>query len=164
MINTRLRLGQGYDVHVFEPGDYVTLGGVRIAHTQGVRAHSDGDVLLHALCDALLGAAALGDIGLHFPDTDPRWRGADSRVFLRHVRDLLAQQGFAIVNVDSTVLAEAPRLGKHRETMRANIAADLGIALDCVNVKATTSEGMGFVGRREGLACHAIALIERVSP
>ncbi len=164
MINTRLRLGQGYDVHVFEPGDYVTLGGVRIAHTQGVRAHSDGDVLLHALCDALLGAAALGDIGLHFPDTDPRWRGADSRVFLRHVRDMLAQQGFAIVNVDSTVLAEAPRLGKHRETMRANIAADLGIALDCVNVKATTSEGMGFVGRREGLACHAIALIERVSP
>ncbi len=164
MINTRLRLGQGYDVHVFEPGDYVTLGGVRIAHTQGVRAHSDGDVLLHALCDALLGAAALGDIGLHFPDTDPRWRGADSRVFLRQVRDLLAQQGFAIVNVDSTVLAEAPRLGKHRETMRANIAADLGIALDCVNVKATTSEGMGFVGRREGLACHAIALIERVSP
>ncbi len=164
MINTRLRLGQGYDVHVYEPGDYVTLGGVRIAHTQGVRAHSDGDVLLHALCDALLGAAALGDIGLHFPDTDPRWRGADSRVLLRHVRDLLAQQGFAIVNVDSTVLAEAPRLGKHRETMRANIAADLGIALDCVNVKATTSEGMGFVGRREGLACHAIALIERVSP
>lgn len=156
-----LRIGQGYDVHVFEPGDHVTLGGVRIPHSQGIRAHSDGDVLLHALCDALLGAAALGDIGMHFPDTDPRWRGADSRVFLRHVRDLLAERAFAIVNVDATVLAEAPRLGKHRETMRANIAEDLGIALDRVNVKATTSEGAGFIGRREGLACHAIALIEQ---
>jgi 2-C-methyl-D-erythritol 2,4-cyclodiphosphate synthase len=158
-----LRIGQGYDVHVFEPGDHVTLGGVRIPHSQGIRAHSDGDVLLHALCDALLGAAALGDIGMHFPDTDPRWRGADSRVFLRHVRELLAERGFAVVNVDATVLAEAPRLGKHRETMRANIAEDLGIALDRVNVKATTSEGAGFIGRREGLACHAIALIEQRS-
>lgn len=156
-----LRIGQGYDVHVFEDGDHVTLGGVRIPHTQGIRAHSDGDVLLHALCDALLGAAALGDIGMHFPDTDQRWRGADSRVLLRHVRDLLVERRFAIVNVDTTVLAEAPRLGKHRETMRENIAADLGIALDRVNVKATTSEGMGFIGRREGLACHAIALIEQ---
>lgn len=162
-MSSPLRIGQGYDVHTFEAGDHVTLGGVRIPHTQGIRAHSDGDVLLHALCDALLGAAALGDIGVHFPDTDPRWRGADSRVFLRHVRDLLAQRGFAIVNVDTTVLAEAPRLGKHRETMRANIAADLGLPLDCVNVKATTSEGMGFIGRREGLACHAIALIEQRS-
>jgi 2-C-methyl-D-erythritol 2,4-cyclodiphosphate synthase len=157
---TSLRIGQGYDVHVFEAGDHVTLGGVRIEYTQGIRAHSDGDVLLHALCDALLGAAALGDIGMHFPDTDPRWRGADSRVFLRHVRELLATRSFAIVNVDTTVLAEAPRLGKHRETMRANIATDLGIPMDCVNVKATTSEGAGFIGRREGLACHAIALIE----
>lgn len=158
---TTLRIGQGYDVHVFEAGDHVTLGGVRIPHTQGIRAHSDGDVLLHALCDALLGAAALGDIGMHFPDTDPRWRGADSRVFIRHVRALLAERAFAIVNVDATVLAEAPRLGKHREAMRANIAADLGIPLDRVNVKATTSEGAGFIGRREGLACHAIALIEQ---
>jgi 2-C-methyl-D-erythritol 2,4-cyclodiphosphate synthase len=158
-----MRIGQGYDVHVFEPGDYVTLGGVRIPHTHGIRAHSDGDVLLHALCDALLGAAALGDIGMHFPDSDPRWRGADSRVFLRHVRDLLVQRSFAIVNVDTTVLAEAPRLGKHRETIRANIAADLGLPLECVNVKATTSEGVGFVGRREGLACFAIALIEHHS-
>lgn len=157
---TSLRVGQGYDVHVFEPGDHVTLGGVRIAHTQGIRAHSDGDVLLHALCDALLGAAALGDIGMHFPDTDPRWRGTDSRVFLRHVRDLLTQRDFAIVNVDATVLAEAPRLGKHRDAMRTNIAADLGIDLDRVNIKATTSEGMGFVGRKEGLACQAIAFIE----
>jgi 2-C-methyl-D-erythritol 2,4-cyclodiphosphate synthase len=157
---TNLRIGQGYDVHVFESGDHVTLGGVRIEHTQGIRAHSDGDVLLHALCDALLGAAALGDIGMHFPDTDPRWRGADSRVLLRHVRGLLMQRSFAIVNVDTTVLAEAPRLGKHREMMCANIATDLGIPMDCVNVKATTSEGAGFIGRREGLACHAIALIE----
>lgn len=163
MVCSALRIGQGYDVHVFEAGDYVTLGGVRIPHTQGIRAHSDGDVLLHALCDALLGAAALGDIGMHFPDTDARWRGADSRVFVRHVRDLLAARNFTIVNVDTTVLAEAPRLGKHRETMRANIAADLGIPLDRVNVKATTSEGMGFIGRREGLACHAIALIEQRS-
>jgi len=157
---TGLRIGQGYDVHVFEPGDHVTLGGVRIDHTQGIRAHSDGDVLLHALCDALLGAAALGDIGMHFPDTDARWRGTDSRVFLRHVKQLLAERTFRIVNVDATILAEAPRLGKHRETMRSNIAADLELPLDCVNVKATTSEGAGFIGRREGLACHAIALIE----
>jgi 2-C-methyl-D-erythritol 2,4-cyclodiphosphate synthase len=156
-------VGQGYDVHVFEPGDHVTLGGVRIPHTHGIRAHSDGDVLLHALCDALLGAAGLGDIGMHFPDTDPRWRGADSRVFLRHVRDLLDERSFAIVNVDTTVLAEAPKLGKHRESMRANIAADLGLPLERVNVKATTSEGVGFIGRREGLACLAIALIEQRS-
>lgn len=161
---TPLRVGQGYDVHVFEAGDHVTLGGVRIPHAQGIRAHSDGDVLLHALCDALLGAAALGDIGMHFPDSDPRWRGADSRVFLRHIKDLLAQRSFGVVNVDVTVLAEAPRLGKHRDMMRANIAADLGLALDRVNIKATTSEGAGFIGRREGLACHAIALIEQLIP
>ena len=161
---TALRIGQGYDVHAFEPGDHVTLGGVKIAHTLGIRAHSDGDVLLHALCDALLGAAGLGDIGMHFPDTDPTWRGADSRAFVRHVRELLEQRGFAIVNVDTTVLAEAPRLGKHRETMRQNIAADLSIPLERVNVKATTSEAMGFIGRREGLACHAIALIEQRTP
>jgi 2-C-methyl-D-erythritol 2,4-cyclodiphosphate synthase len=159
-----LRIGQGYDVHVFEAGDHVVLGGVRIPHAQGIRAHSDGDVLLHALCDALLGAAALGDIGMHFPDTDPRWRGVDSRVFLRHVRDLLVQHSFEVVNVDATVLAEAPRLGKHRETMCANIAVDLGIEVERVNVKATTSEGAGFIGRREGLACHAIVLIERSAP
>lgn len=158
---TGLRVGQGYDVHAFGPGDHVMLGGVKIAHTSGVRAHSDGDVLLHALCDALLGAAALGDIGMHFPDTDPQWRGADSRSFLRHTRELLRREGFAVVNVDVTVLAEAPRLGKHREAMRTNISADLGIGNDQVNIKATTSEGMGFVGRQEGLGCHAIALIER---
>ena len=155
------RIGQGYDVHAFEPGDHVTLGGVRIAHTQGIKAHSDGDVLLHAICDALLGAAALGDIGMHFPDTDPQWRGTDSRVFLQRVRELLRERGYRVVNIDSTVLAEAPRLGKHREAMRANIAADLQIDIGQVNVKATTSEGLGFVGRRDGIASHAIALIER---
>ena len=160
-MTTPLRIGQGYDVHAWEDGDHVTLGGVRIPHTHGVRAHSDGDVLLHAICDALLGAAALGDIGMHFSDTDPRWRGADSRMFVRHIRDLLGAQGFDIVNVDATVLADAPRLGKHRQAMRDTIAGDLGLAVDRVNVKATTSEGLGFIGRREGLACHAIALLER---
>jgi len=158
---TSLRVGQGYDVHAFGPGDKVMLGGVAVPHTQGVRAHSDGDVLLHAVCDALLGAAALGDIGMHFSDTDPKWRGTDSRVFVRHVYGLLQTQGFQVVNVDATVLAEAPRLGKHRADMCSNIAADLHIAIDRVNVKATTSEGMGFVGRGEGLACHAIVMIEK---
>lgn len=156
-----LRIGQGYDVHAFGPGDHVTLGGVRIPHSQGIVAHSDGDVILHALCDALLGAAGLGDIGMHFPDSDSRWRGTDSRVFVRHVRSLLADRGFAVVNVDITVLAEAPRLGAHREAMRANIAADLGIDASCANIKATTSEGLGFIGRREGLAAQAIALLIR---
>jgi 2-C-methyl-D-erythritol 2,4-cyclodiphosphate synthase len=158
---TKLRVGEGLDVHEFGPGDRVTLGGVPVPHTHGVRAHSDGDVLLHALCDALLGAAALGDIGMHFPDSDPQWRGADSRVFVRHVRKLLSDRGYTVVNVDTTVLADAPRLGKYRAEMCANIAADLQIEVSCVNVKATTSEGLGYVGRREGLACHAIALIEQ---
>lgn len=158
---SELRVGQGYDVHAFTDGDSVTLGGVRIPHTHGARAHSDGDVLLHALCDALLGAAAMGDIGMHFPDSDARWRGADSRAFVRHARALLADRGFKVVNVDATVLAEAPRLGKHREAMCRNIAADLGVEIDRVNVKATTSESLGFIGRREGLACLAIATIER---
>lgn len=159
---TTLRVGQGYDVHAFCPGDRVVLGGVSIPYKLGVKAHSDGDVLLHALCDALLGAAALGDIGMHFPDTDARWKGVDSRHLLRHVRGLLAERGFAIVNVDVTVLADAPRLGSHRQTMQANVAADLGLATDCVNIKATTSEGLGFIGRGEGLACQAVALIQKV--
>jgi 2-C-methyl-D-erythritol 2,4-cyclodiphosphate synthase len=158
-----MRVGQGYDVHAFGPGDHVVLGGVRIAHETGVQAHSDGDVILHALCDALLGAMALGDIGMHFPDTDAKWRGADSRVFLRHIAGLLAEHRYQVVNVDTTVLAEAPRLGKHREQMRANIAADLGIDINQVNIKATTSEALGFIGKREGLACHAIALIDRIA-
>ena len=159
-MGSALRIGQGYDVHAFQAGDHVVLGGVRIAHSQAVRAHSDGDVLLHAICDALLGAAALGDIGMHFPDTDPRWRGADSRALLRHVNSLLTAAKLAVVNVDATVLADAPRLGRHREQMRANIAADLGVDLGRVNIKATTSERLGFIGREEGLACHAIVLLE----
>jgi 2-C-methyl-D-erythritol 2,4-cyclodiphosphate synthase len=160
-MTTGLRIGQGYDVHAFEPGDHVTLGGVRIAHSRGVRAHSDGDVVLHALCDALLGAAGLGDIGMHFPDTDPRWQGAESRQFVRHASALLAARDLRVVNVDITVLAEAPRLGKYREAMRANIAADLGVDAERVNIKATTTERLGYIGRGEGLACQAIALIER---
>ena len=158
---SELRIGQGIDVHAFADGAHVTLGGVAIPHTRGVKAHSDGDVLLHAVCDALLGAAGLGDIGMHFPDTDPKWRGADSRVFVRHAAQLLRERKWRVVNVDTTVLADAPRLGKHRDAMRANIAADLDIQVDCVNVKATTSEGLGYIGRNEGLACQAIVLIER---
>ena len=159
-MKNKTRVGQGYDVHAFTSGDHVTLGGEKIPHNRGVRAHSDGDVLLHALCDALLGALALGDIGMHFPDTDPQWRGADSRVFLRHVAKLLSANYYTVVNVDTTVLADAPRLGQYREKMRSNIANDLGISIQQVNIKATTSEGLGFIGQREGLACHAIVLIE----
>lgn len=162
-MTSQLRIGQGYDVHAFTSGDHVTLGGEKIPHTHGILAHSDGDVLLHAICDALLGAAGLGDIGLHFPDNDARWKGADSRQFLRHVRELLKGSDYVIVNVDTTVICEAPRLGKYREPMRSNIAADLGINITRVNIKATTSEKMGFIGRAEGLACQAIALIEHIS-
>ena len=157
---SNLRVGHGFDVHAFEAGNYVTLGGVRIPHTHGVRAHSDGDVVIHALCDALLGAAALGDIGMHFPDSDPRWQGADSRQFLRHVNTLLQERGYSTVNVDVTVLADAPRLGVHRDAMRQQLADDLRISSGCVNIKATTNEGLGHIGRREGLACHAVVLIE----
>jgi len=154
-----MRIGHGYDVHAFESGDHVTLGGVRIPHTHGVKAHSDGDVLLHALCDALLGALGLGDIGQHFPDSDPRWKGTDSRVFLRHCTQLLHEQRYRLVNADLTVLAEAPRLGTHRAQMRANVAADLETTPDRINVKATTCEGLGALGRGEGLACHAVVLL-----
>ena len=157
-----IRMGIGYDVHATGKGRPLMLGCVHFDDaTVSLDGHSDADVVSHAICDALLGAAALGDIGMHFPDTDAQWRGADSRVFVRHIRELLGAQGFAIVNVDATVLAEAPRLGKHRQTMREYIAADLQLALDRVSVKATTSEGLGFIGRREGLACHAIALLEK---
>ncbi len=158
---TSLRIGQGYDVHAFGEGDHVTLAGVKIPYIAGIKAHSDGDVMLHALCDALLGAAALGDIGMHFPDTDIKWKGANSRDLLHHVMSLLKAQSYHVVNVDITFLADAPRIGKYREQMRSNIAADIQVDISQVNVKATTSEGLGFIGKREGLACHAIALIER---
>ncbi len=154
-----MRVGTGYDVHAFGPGDHVMLGGVRIPHSQGVQAHSDGDVLEHALCDALLGAMGLGDTGQHFPDSDPRWAGADSRQFLRHCARLLHERRWRLVNADVTVIAEAPRLGVHRVQMRERIAHDLDCEQERVNVKATTHEGLGALGRAEGLAAQAVVLI-----
>jgi 2-C-methyl-D-erythritol 2,4-cyclodiphosphate synthase len=157
-----MRVGNGFDVHAFGPGDAVVIGGVRIPHTHGLRAHSDGDVALHALCDALLGAAGLGDIGQLFPDSDPSWAGADSRGLLRTVVARLAEQGLAPANADLTVIAEAPRLAPHVSLMRERVAEDLGLPVERVNVKATTSEGLGFVGRREGIAALAVATVSLV--
>jgi len=154
-----LRIGQGYDVHAFGDGDHVVLGGVRIAHDHRVVAHSDGDVAIHALCDAILGALALGDIGRHFPPQDERWRGADSRQFLLHCAALMHERGFAIGNVDVTVVCERPKIAPHAAAMRTNLAADLGCEIGQVSIKATTSEGLGFTGRGEGIAAHAIALL-----
>jgi 2-C-methyl-D-erythritol 2,4-cyclodiphosphate synthase len=155
------RIGQGYDVHAFGEGDHVVMGGVRITHDRGVLAHSDGDVVIHALCDALLGALALGDIGVHFPPSDARWKGADSRVFLRHCQALLAERGWRLGNADVTVVCERPKVAPHAAAMRANLAADLGVGIDAVSVKATTSEKLGFTGRSEGLAAMAVALLVR---
>jgi 2-C-methyl-D-erythritol 2,4-cyclodiphosphate synthase len=154
-----LRIGQGFDVHACGPGDHVVLGGVRIAHDRGLVAHSDGDVLLHAVIDAVLGAAGLGDIGRRFPDDDPAWRGADSRGLLRDAWREVAALGFRVVNLDATLICEAPRIAPHAAQMRANLAADLGAALGAVNIKATTTEGLGFTGRREGIAAQAIVLL-----
>lgn len=156
-----MRIGQGFDVHRFGPGDTVVLGGVRIPHDHGLVAHSDGDVLLHALCDALLGAIAAGDIGRHFPDTDARWKGADSRVLLRRCVELVAAAGYRVGNVDLTVIAERPKLAPHADAIRANVAADLGCSVGDVGVKATTTEGLGFTGRREGIAAQAVVLLSR---
>ncbi len=156
-----IRIGQGYDVHAFGDGDHVMLGGVRVDHDRGVLAHSDGDVVLHALCDAMLGALALGDIGVHFPPSDPRWKGADSRVFLRHCDQLLRDRGWRLGNADITVVCERPKVGPHAGAMRALIAGDLGVALDAVSVKATTSEHLGFTGRGEGIAAQAACLLLR---
>jgi len=154
-----MRIGHGYDVHRFCDGDFITLGGVRIPHKYGLLAHSDGDVLLHALSDALLGAAALGDIGKHFPDTDPQFKGADSRALLRHVVGIVQAKGWKAGNVDATIVAQAPKMAPHIETMRQLIAEDLQVELDQVNVKATTTEKLGFTGREEGIAVHAVALL-----
>ncbi|AYC32102.1 2-C-methyl-D-erythritol 2,4-cyclodiphosphate synthase [Pseudomonas cavernae] len=154
-----MRIGHGYDVHRFGEGDFITLGGVRIPHTSGLIAHSDGDVLLHALSDALLGAAALGDIGKHFPDTDPTFKGADSRGLLRHVLGLIQAKGWRVGNIDATIVAQAPKMAPHIESMRALIAADLQVSVEQVNVKATTTEKLGFTGREEGIAVHAVALL-----
>lgn len=154
-----LRVGSGFDVHAFGPGDHVMLGGVRIAATRGVVAHSDGDVLLHALTDALLGAAGLGDIGQHFPDSDAKWRGAPSVQFVRHALQLITARGWRVVNADLTLLSETPRIAAHRDAIRDAVAASLGVARDAVNVKATTTEKLGFLGRAEGLAAHAMVLL-----
>jgi 2-C-methyl-D-erythritol 2,4-cyclodiphosphate synthase len=155
------RVGHGFDVHRLAPGDAVVLGGVRIACPYRIEAHSDGDVLIHALCDALIGAAGLGDIGQWFPDTDARYRGADSRALLREVVRKIAVAGWRAANADLTLIAQVPRVAPHVEAMRTALAADLGIGRDAVNVKATTSEGLGFTGRKEGIAAHAVALLTR---
>jgi 2-C-methyl-D-erythritol 2,4-cyclodiphosphate synthase len=155
-----MRVGSGFDVHGFGPGDAVMLGGVRVPHNRGVVAHSDGDVLMHALVDAMLGAAALGDIGQHFPDSDPRWRGADSTRFLTAARQMLTRRGQRVVNVDLTLLAQAPRIAVWRDQIRSNIANILGLAETDVNLKATTTEQLGFIGRSEGLAAMATVLID----
>ena len=159
-----MRIGSGLDVHSFGPGEFVMLGGVRIPHSRGVIAHSDGDVVLHALCDALLGAAGLGDIGQHFPDSDPQWRGADSRRFVNHIIGLLRERGLTVANADLTVLAQSPRIGAHREAMRSSIAELLGIETSRVNIKATTTEGLGFLGRAEGIAAQAVVLLADGQP
>ncbi|MCX2779868.1 2-C-methyl-D-erythritol 2,4-cyclodiphosphate synthase [Microbulbifer thermotolerans] len=155
------RIGQGFDVHAFGPGDHVMLGGVAIPHERGLKAHSDGDVLLHALADALLGALALGDIGHHFPDTDAAYAGADSRLLLRHVMGLIAERGYRLVNADCTLIAQAPKMAPHIEAMRANIAADCRVDRGAISVKATTSEKLGFTGRGEGIAAQATVLLQR---
>ena len=156
-----IRIGQGFDVHAFGDGDHVMLGGVRVPHDRGVLAHSDGDVVLHALCDALLGALALGDIGTHFPPSDPQWQGADSRLFLRHCAQLLRERGWRLGNADVTVICERPKVGPHADAMRALIAQDLDVARDAISIKATTSERLGFTGRGEGIAAQAICLLLR---
>jgi 2-C-methyl-D-erythritol 2,4-cyclodiphosphate synthase len=155
-----MRIGQGFDVHPLVAGRRLVIGGVDIPFEKGLQGHSDADVLLHAICDALLGAAGLGDIGQHYPDTDAKFRGADSRVLLRDVSKKLSERKLRVVNVDATIIAQAPRIAPYRSQMVENIAADLGIASAAVNVKATTTEQLGFLGRMEGIAAQAIALIE----
>lgn len=157
-----IRIGQGYDVHAFTDGDHLMIGGVRIPHTRSFEAHSDGDVLLHAITDALLGAAALGDIGKHFPDTDQKYANVDSRVLLRDVMSLLKDKGYGCSNIDSTIIAQMPKMNPHIDAMRKLIAADVGIDEDCVNVKATTTEWLGFCGREEGIAAMASVLLYKL--
>jgi 2-C-methyl-D-erythritol 2,4-cyclodiphosphate synthase len=154
-----LRIGNGFDVHAFSAGRKLVLGGVTIAHPRGLQGHSDADVLVHAVCDAVLGALARGDIGAHFPDTDARWKDADSRTLLRHVAALMRKDGLEVANLDTTLIAQAPRLAPHVPAMRTNIAQDLGCAVDQVSVKATTTERLGFAGREEGIAALATVLL-----
>jgi 2-C-methyl-D-erythritol 2,4-cyclodiphosphate synthase len=158
-----MRIGQGFDVHAFGPGNHVVLGGVTISHSQGLVAHSDGDVVIHALCDAILGALALGDIGRHFPPSDDRWKDVSSRHFLLHCAGLMIEGGWSLANADVTVVCESPKIGGHAQAMRENLAADLGCAKTEVNVKATTTEKLGFCGRGEGIAAMAVVLLQRRS-
>jgi 2-C-methyl-D-erythritol 2,4-cyclodiphosphate synthase len=155
-----MRVGQGFDVHALVAGRKLVIGGVTIAHEKGLEGHSDADVLLHALCDALLGAAGLGDIGKHFPDSDPSYKNADSRALLCDVAKKIQARGMKVVNVDATIVAQAPRMAPHVAGMIENIAADLGVAPSAINIKATTTEHLGFVGRAEGIAAQAIVLLE----
>ncbi|WP_459874530.1 2-C-methyl-D-erythritol 2,4-cyclodiphosphate synthase [Halomonas shantousis] len=158
-----MRIGHGFDVHRFGEGDHLMIGGVRIAFEQGFIAHSDGDVLLHAICDALLGACGLGDIGRHFPDTDAAWAGADSRHLLRHVHELVKAAGYRLGNLDATLIAQAPKMAPHIALMRERIAADLEADESQVNIKATTTETLGFTGRREGIAAEAVVVLQQDS-
>ena len=158
-MSTAIRIGQGFDVHAFGEGDHLMIAGVRVPHARGVIAHSDGDVAIHALCDAILGALALGDIGRHFPPDDPRWRDADSRSFLRHCVELVRARGWSVGNADITILCELPKIGPHAAAMRAALASDMNVAIDAVSVKATTTERLGFCGREEGIAAMAVVLL-----
>ncbi len=155
-----MRVGHGYDAHILIPARKLVLGGVVIPYERGLVAHSDGDVLIHALCDALLGAAGLGDIGRHFPDSDAQYKGVDSRILLRRVGELISGQGFGVANIDVTLIAQAPKLASYFDAMKTNLAGDLKIPSDRINIKATTTEGMGFTGRGEGIAAHAVVLLE----
>ena len=156
-----IRIGQGFDVHAFGEGDHVVIGGVRIPHEHGMVAHSDGDVAIHALCDAMLGALALGDIGHHFPPGDAQWKDADSRDLLRQCNEIIRQRGWCVGNADITVICERPKIGPHAQGMRERMAADMDVAIDAVSVKATTSEKLGFIGRGEGVAAQAVVLLVR---
>ena len=158
-----IRIGHGYDVHPLVAGRDLILGGVKIPHSKGLHGHSDADVLIHAICDACLGAAGLGDIGRHFPDTDAQYKNIDSRKLLRKVKEAIAQCGWKIVNIDSTIVVQAPRIAPHLPQMIQNIAADLDIAAESVNIKATTTEKLGFAGREEGIAAHAVVLLEQTT-
>jgi len=161
-LSLNIRIGNGYDVHAFEKGDHITLGGVKIPHNQAFIAHSDGDVLIHALCDALLGALALGDIGKHFPDTDKEFKNIDSRKLLTHVIALINTKGYQLINCDCTVVAQNPKLAPHIVQMRKNLSKEMNVELDAVSIKATTTEKLGFTGREEGIAAYAVVLLERV--
>ena len=157
-----MRIGHGFDVHAFGPGDHVILGGVNITYNQGLQAHSDGDVLIHALCDAILGALGLGDIGKHFPDTDSQYKNTDSKFFLAEIKKMLDNKRYSIGNIDCTIVAQAPKMLPHIESMKSCLASILDIEISQINIKATTTEKLGFVGRKEGIATHVICLLHKI--